>query len=74
MHQPLHQKEREAEKKMLSLLQSSASIAEICQQHQIVQTLHKQLDDSRFESLMSEREILTQEQLIKIIQFFRKQP
>ena len=59
---------------MLSLLQSSASIAEIRQQRQILQPLHQQLDDNRFESLMSEREILTPEQLTKVIQFFRKQP
>lgn len=74
MDEPLYQKEREAEKKMLSLLQSSASIAEIRQQRQILQPLHQQLDDNRFESLMSEREILTPEQLTKVIQFFRKQP
>lgn len=67
----LHLKLVEAEKKMLGMLQSSASIDQLRQQHQEVQKLHQQRDNSRFETLMGERQVLTPDQLAKVIQKFK---
>ena len=70
----LHQKLMEAEKQLRSLLQSDASLQALREQHQQVQQLRQQLDDNHFEALLSERQVLTPEQLAKVIQAVRDRP
>jgi Spy/CpxP family protein refolding chaperone len=70
----LHQKLMTEEKKLRSLLQSNASIQQLRQQHQEVQKLRQQLDENHFEALLSERQVLTVEQLAQVIQQFHERP
>jgi len=64
----LHQQLMAAEEQLRSLLQSDASIQQLRQQHQQVQQLRQQLDNHHFEVLLSERQVLTAEQLARLIQ------
>ncbi|PZV12801.1 MAG: hypothetical protein DCF22_11505 [Leptolyngbya sp.] len=70
----LHQKLMAAEKQERSLLQSNASIQQLRQQHQEVQKLRQQLDNNHFEAFLGERQVLTSDQLAKVIQEFRNRP
>jgi Spy/CpxP family protein refolding chaperone len=70
----LHQKLMEADNQLRSLLQSNAAIQQLRQQHQEVQKLRQQLDNNHFEALLGERQVLTSEQLAKVIQEFRNRP
>jgi Spy/CpxP family protein refolding chaperone len=47
---------------MRSLLAENANPDELRQQHQQIQTLHQQLGNQRFETMLQVREILTPEQ------------
>jgi Spy/CpxP family protein refolding chaperone len=67
----LHQQLMAAEKQLRSRLQSNASIDQLRQQHQEVQKLRQQLDNNHFEALLGERQVLTSEQLAKVIQEFQ---
>ncbi len=67
----LHQKLMAAEKQLRSLLQSNTSIEQLRQQHREVQKLRQQLDNNQFEALLGERQVLTSEQLAKVIERFR---
>lgn len=51
---------------MQSLLANDASVEEIREQHQITQSLHQQLDNNRFETMLEIREVLTAEQRTKM--------
>ncbi len=68
----LHQKLIAAERQLQSLLQSNASIEQLRQQHHEVQKLRQQLDDNHFEALLAERQVLTKEQLAKVIDRFHR--
>jgi Spy/CpxP family protein refolding chaperone len=70
----VRQKMMTAQRKMGSLLQSTASISQLRQQYQEVQQLRQQLDLNEFEALLSERQILTPEQLTMAIQKFQRKP
>jgi Spy/CpxP family protein refolding chaperone len=70
----LHQKLMAAEKELRSLLQSNASIEQLRQKHRDVQQLRQQLDDNHFEALLGERQVLTPDQLAKVIEQVRKAP
>ena len=70
----LHQQLMSSEQKMKSLWQSKASIDQLRQQHQQIQQLRQQIDEDRFESLLSERQVLTPEQLARTIEKFTRQP
>ncbi|MBW4522635.1 MAG: periplasmic heavy metal sensor [Scytolyngbya sp. HA4215-MV1] len=72
--EPLQQKLMAAETQLQALLQSNASIEQLRQQHRVVQQLRQQLDDNHFEALLGERQVLTPEQLAKVIQMFRNRP
>ncbi len=60
--EPLRQEFQQAHEQMRSLLAGNANSDELRQQHQQIQTLHQQLGDRRFETMLEVREILTPEQ------------
>lgn len=68
----LQQKLMSADQQLHSLLQSDASIQQLRQQHQVVQQLRQELDTQHFEILLAERQVLTSDQLAKLIQQFRQ--
>ena len=60
--EPLRQESQQAHAQMHSLLAENANSDELRQQHQQIQTLHQQLGNQRFETMLQVREILTPEQ------------
>lgn len=60
--EPLRQELQQTHEQMRSLLAANASADELRQQHGQIQTLHQQLDDRRFETMLQIREVLTPEQ------------
>ena len=60
--EPLRQEFQQAHAQMRSLLAGNANSDELRQQHQQIQTLHQQLGNQRFETMLQVREILTPEQ------------
>ncbi|MGV2830689.1 Spy/CpxP family protein refolding chaperone [Myxosarcina sp. GI1(2024)] len=60
--EPLRQELYQARAQMRSLLAENADPDELRQQHQQIHTLHQQLGDRRFETMLEVREILTPEQ------------
>ena len=58
----LRQEFQQAHAQMRSLLAGNANSDELRQQHQQIQTLHQQLGNQRFETMLQVREILTPEQ------------
>lgn len=68
----LHQQLREAKQQMQSLLSSEASTNELRQQHQQIQELHQQLEDSRFETRLQVREVLTPEQRTQLAELMQQ--
>ncbi|MDX2213490.1 MAG: periplasmic heavy metal sensor [Oculatellaceae cyanobacterium bins.114] len=71
----LHQQLVAAEEQLRSLLQNSdTSIEALREQHQQVQQLRQQLDENHFEALLAERQVLTSDQLVQVIQEWRGRP
>ncbi|UBF25031.1 Spy/CpxP family protein refolding chaperone [Kovacikia minuta CCNUW1] len=62
----LHQQLRQALEQERSLMAGNATAEQIQQQHQQVQRLFQQLDDQRFEAMLSIREILTPDQRAQV--------
>lgn len=60
--EPLRQEFQQAHEQMRSLLAGNANSDELRQQHQQIQTLHQQLGNQHFETMLEVREILTPEQ------------
>lgn len=65
-NQQSRQELQQAREKMRSLLTSNATPNQLRQQHQEMQDLRQQLGNSRFESMLEVREILTPEQRQKM--------
>ncbi len=66
--QGLHQQLQQAHEQLRSLMASNASADQLRQQHQQVQNLKQQLDDRRFETMLSIREVLTSQQRTQLAQ------
>lgn len=65
-NQQSRQELQQAKEEMRSLLTSNANPNQLRQQHQAMQDLRQQLGNSRFESMLEVREILTAEQRQKM--------
>lgn len=57
---------------MHSLLTSDTSAEELRQQHQQAQSLHQQLSDNRFETMLQIRDVLTPEQRAQVAQIMEQ--
>jgi Spy/CpxP family protein refolding chaperone len=58
----LRQELQQAHQQMRSLMAGNTNVDELRQQHQELQTLHQQLGDQRFETMLKVREVLTPDQ------------
>jgi Spy/CpxP family protein refolding chaperone len=61
-NESLHEEMQANRQEMRSLFSNDASAEELRQQHQEMQSLHEQLGNNRFETMLQIREILTPEQ------------
>lgn len=68
----LRQQLRENHQQMQSLIASDASDDELRQQHDRIQALRQQLNDSRFETRLQIREVLTPEQRNRLAELMQQ--
>ncbi|GAB4547103.1 MAG: hypothetical protein Tsb0014_41700 [Pleurocapsa sp.] len=61
-NESLYEEMQANRQEMRSLFTNDASVEQLRQQHQTMQTLHQQLGNNRFETMLQVREILTPEQ------------
>ena len=71
-NEPLWQEMQANRQQMRSLLTSETSAEELRQQHQQAQSLHQQLSDNRFETMLQIREVLTPEQRTQLAEMMEQ--
>ena len=73
-NESLQQKLQEVHAEMRSLLASDASVEQLREQQQKIQTFHQQLGDNRFETMLKIREVLTPEQRSQLGKLMAQKP
>jgi Spy/CpxP family protein refolding chaperone len=71
-NEALWQEMQANKQQMRSLLSSDTSAEELRQQHQQAQSLHQQLSDNRFETMLQIRDVLTPEQRSELAQIMEQ--
>ncbi len=70
--QALHENLRAEREALHSLMAGEASEADLRSQHEAVQTLHREVADKRFETMLATREILTPEQRTELAELMQQ--
>lgn len=68
----LQQQLFQAHHQMRSLMESDASLDRLQQQHDVIQTLHQQIENKHFATILEERKILTAEQRNRLTQWLQR--
>lgn len=71
--EPLREQLRQAREQLQSQIASGDSTDQLRQQHEQVQTLHQQLGDQRFETMLAIRQVLTPEQRAQMAELMEQQ-
>lgn len=68
----LHQQLQQAHETLRSLMASDASVEQLRQQHQQLQTLKQQMGNQHFETMLAIREVLTPEQRAELAELMQQ--